>query len=501
MIAIYARVSTEEQAKSGYSLQDQIRECKRKAGTDNVKEYVDEGISGETLERPALRKLRQDLRDRIIDKVICLAPDRLSRNATNANLLLKEILRRGATIEFVNATFENTPMGLFNFHILAAVAELEKATITERMSRGRREKARQGKVIRNYQIYGYDYNQETEQLVINEQEAAVVRMIFDLFTKPNEIAQGMNGIAKHLTAKGIPTKKRAREWHKEVIRQILQNRTYIGEFYQNRWNTEGMLANKFADTDEKFRMTERPREEWIMVPCPAIIDREQFEYAQKLLQESRRRWNGAERHEYLLSGLLRCADCGNTMTGRKSKNWGKYVYEYTDVKNLAGAKNKGCGHKVKCSDLDEAVWNTILNWMKAPAEVAAALDTDEQLGSFEKAELERIDKEIERCKKGQQKLFNLLLSDDGILEDDIREKLQELKTQEYSLLEQKSELEEVLTNYQQNEFSVNLLQEAAEHYLTKSPEELTFAEKKELIRLIVREIRVSKDGTMNIYTF
>ena len=381
------------------------------------------------------------------------------------------------------------------------VAQYEKRLIAERMSRGRRQKARQGKVVKNYNVYGYDYDRDRGQLVINEDEAKVVQMIFDLLTKPTEDIRGINGIAKKLTALGIPTKKGAREWHRMVVRQIIENRAYIGEFYQNRWNTEGMLGNKFADTDEKIRMTERPREEWILVPCPAIIDKEQFEYAQKLLEQSRRRWNGSERHEYLLSGLLRCSDCGNTMTGRKAKNWGKYVYEYTDVKNVAGARHKGCGHKVKCEDLDEAVWSTFLRVMESPEEeVAATLAPDSV--SYEQAELERIEREIERTKNGQKKLFNLLISDDGLLEDDIRQQLSELKSKELSLSERKAELEQALASYKQSEFSINLLREAADEILCeKSPEDLTLSEKKELLRRVIREIRISKEGDMKILTF
>jgi Site-specific recombinases, DNA invertase Pin homologs len=76
MVGIYCRVSTEESAQRGYSIQDQIRECRKKAGTDETIEYIDEGVSGEFLDRPGLSRLREDVRKGLITKVVCLDPDR-----------------------------------------------------------------------------------------------------------------------------------------------------------------------------------------------------------------------------------------------------------------------------------------------------------------------------------------------------------------------------------------------------------------------------------------
>jgi site-specific DNA recombinase len=501
-VAIYARVSTDEQAKHGYSLQEQIRQCRAKAGTDNVLEYIDEGITGEVLDRPALSKLRKDVRDGLITKVICLDPDRLSRNLMNALIITEEIEKR-AELVFINGTYERNPEGKLFYQMRGAIAEFEKAKINERMSRGRREKARQGKVVRDYHIYGYDYDETTGQLVINEREARVVQLIFDLFTKPNNgIAQGINGIAKYLTAQGIPTKRNARVWHRQVVRQVLMNRVYTGEFIQNRWNTEGMLGNKFKAPEDRIKMKPRSKEEWIRIPCPVIIDQEQFAHAQKLLAESQRRWAKKPKNQYLLSGLCRCGECGNTMTGRKAKNWGTYVFQYTDIKNTAGAKHKGCGNKVNCEDLDNQVWATVHTWLTSPDEVAATVTKEQQEQStFEELELERLNKELERVQNGKQRLLNVLADGDDILIDDIKAKLRELKEKEQKLLAQKEELQQVLQLQSQSHIFVNVLQDAVNYYLTLNPDEITFEQKRELISMVVREVRVFKDGTIQILSF
>lgn len=236
MIAIYARVSTEEQAKKGFSLEDQIKECRKKAKTDEVMEYIDRGVSGEILDRHVLTKLRNDVKDALITKVICLDPDRLSRKLINQLIITDEIEKRGVKLVFVNGEYTKTPEGNLFYSMRGAIAEFEKAKINERMSRGRKEKARQGKVMRNFQIYGYDYDKQQGKIIINE-EAKIVRLIFELFTQPNSMVEGINGIAKYLTSKGIPTKRGAKVRHRQVVRQLLMNRVYMGEFYQNRWNT------------------------------------------------------------------------------------------------------------------------------------------------------------------------------------------------------------------------------------------------------------------------
>ncbi|MFI8713654.1 recombinase family protein [Brevibacillus brevis] len=499
MIGIYARVSTEEQAKSGFSLDDQLRECRKKAATSEAAEYVDD-VSGEFLDRPALSRLRRDAKEGLITKIVCLDPDRLSRKLMNQLLITDEFDKRGIELVFVNGEYAKTPEGQLFYSMRGAIAEFEKAKINERMSRGRREKARQGRVLRDFQIYGYSYDSKKEQIVINEAEAAVVRLVFDLFTQPNELVQGINGIAVYLTNKGVPTKRGASVWHRQVVRQMLMNEAYVGRFYQNKWNTEGMLGNQFREADEKVRMKMRPKDEWISLPCPSIIDEVKFEHAQRLLKESRRRWAGRSFNEYLLSGLVRCGSCGNTMSGRKVKNWSHHVFEYTDVKNTAGAKNKGCGRRVRCEQLDNQVWETVRSWLNNPDEIAIAVEEKVET-PFEQVELERLQKELEKTKAGRKRLLKLFASvEEDISEEDIRQGLKELKEKEDKLNQRLNELHEQAKLQIANEYNRNLIQEAADYYLSKAQDELSFEDKKELIRHVVREVRVYEES-VEIYTF
>lgn len=531
LTALYIRVSTEEQAEEGYSIEFQIEQGLIKAGvpkeilTDDfillaiekrsvpeygIKIYIDDGHTGEVIERPELNLLLDDAKAGIIRRVVCYDPDRLSRKLM-VQLMITDLLdRKKVEIYFVNGEYQNTIEGRLFYQMRGAIAEFDKEKINRQLSEGRRKKAKKGKVVKDYFIYGYDFNSETSKFVVNEEEAAIVKLIFDLCTKPFVMyegekikVQGFNGIAIFLNERGIPTKKRKGIWHRQVVRQILKNRAYIGEFYQNKWNTEGMLLNKYRPKEERVQMKERPKDEWIQVPCPAIIEKETFDYVQKILEESRRRWAKESRRQYLLSGIVRCGECGNTMSGRKSRDWGTAVLVYSCAKNTAGAKNKGCGRRVKCQELDAEIWNTIHRWLNQPNEIASAVENNESdvRGTFEESEIKRIEKEIEKAKNARKRLLKLFASNDEILDDeDVRQELREWKEKENRLTKQMNELLQQLERSKQHQFSAHILEEAVNYYLSLNPQELSFEDQRELIRMVVKEVRSYKDH-VEIYTF
>jgi site-specific DNA recombinase len=505
MIGIYARVSTEEQAKKGYSLLDQVRQCKIKAGTDNVKEYIDDGHSGEFLERPGLEQLRRDVKDGIIDTVIVHDPDRWSRNLMNQLIVTDEIEKR-AVIVFVNGEYDKSPEGKLFYQMRGAISEFEKAKINERMTRGRRQKARQGKVLRDFKVYGYSYDLNDEVFKVNEEEARIVKVIFQLFTIPNELVQGANGIAKYLTASGVPTKTGKKVWHRQVVRQILLNEVYIGNFYQNKYDTEGMLGNEHRKEEDKVRIKLRPKEEWILIPTPPIIDEFTFEQAQKLLAESRRRYAKDSLNQYLLSGMLRCGHCENTLTGRYTTNWGKKSFEYTDIKNTAGSKFRGCGLRVKCEEIDQKIWDSLEQKLLARIDVTSEANPDlPEKETIDQLELKRVCKEIDKVKNGREKLIDFLAS--GELDDQgdnaIRAKLREISEKESLLKTKKEEIEERIKKSHELNYSELSMDKAVTYYLERknsANEELTFEDKKQLIRMCIREVRVYKDHS-DIFSF
>lgn len=492
MKAIYARVSTEEQAKHGYSLNGQIASCQAKAGEGPFEIYTDEGVSGELLDRPALRQLREDIRVKTITHVICYDPDRLSRKLMNQLIVTEELDKSGVELVFVNGDYAKTPEGQLFYSMRGAIAEFEKAKITERMGRGRLEKARQGKILKNYQLYGYNYDPVNGQIVPHPEEAVVVQLIFDLFVNPRPGIEGINGIAKYLTQLNIPTKRGAKVWHRQVVRQILGNETYSGTFYQNRWQTEGMFANKYKSIDDKIALKERPEEEWIPVPCPAIIDEETFTKAAQLLAASRRRWSKQSKHAYLLSGMLRCGHCGNTMTGEKTKHWGRENYVYTDRKNYSGAKQKGCGRRISCETVDCAVMGALMTKLDDPD----ALRRFYKEASSDDAAGERkvLNQELSRLRQRRERLLNLY-ADGGLQLADVK---QALKDNDLNQAECRHRLEMLADNEIEGEPADD--EKPLQSIIQDWRYQLTFADQQTLLRTYIKEIIVD-DNELTIQSF
>lgn len=492
MIALYARVSTDDQVK-GYSIGNQIDECSKKAGTKEVLIYKDEGISGEILDRPDLTRLRDDVSTGIITELICYDPDRLSRKLMHQLMLDDEFRKKGVFVKFVNGEYAQTPEGQLFFSMRGAISEFEKEKIKQRTKGGKIKKAKTGKVIGNYHLYGYDWDHEKETYVINEEQAKIIRMIFDYFT----IGKGINGIAKHLTEIGVPTAKGGHVWHRQVVRQMLLNISYTGKHPHNRYDTEGGYVRKQSGLTGNY--TIRPMEEWIFVKIPPIIEEEQFQHAQELLEQSRRRFAKQGKNKYLLSGLVRCKECKNTMSGLEKNWWDKKQKIYSDLKNTAGAKNKGCGNYVKAEELEEAVWKEVLSILNEPEKILQYKESNKERDLFQ-IELSHINKKIEKNKKGQQRLLKLVAMSENIDFSIVADEIDELQRNEKSLQIKYNQIETKLKALGTDN-SEELIKRALQMKLNNPHEHWEFEQKQKAIRTLVKQIYVTKDKEVEIHTF
>jgi site-specific DNA recombinase len=161
---LYARVSTDVQQKEG-TIDSQVLELKRQiaaAGDVLVREYVDDGYSGSLLDRPGLEALRSDVRTPLFDAVYFLDTDRIARDVAYQTIILGELIKHGKQIIIKGRDYVNNPENKFTITVLGAVAELERAKIIERTTRGRLHRLRMGELSSNgHRIYGYDYVRKT----------------------------------------------------------------------------------------------------------------------------------------------------------------------------------------------------------------------------------------------------------------------------------------------------------------------------------------------------
>jgi DNA invertase Pin-like site-specific DNA recombinase len=230
-VAIYTRVSTEDQAKEGFSLgaqKDRLEAYCLAQGWDVAERYVDDGHSGRNTRRPAYQRMIAE-RDRW-DAILVIKMDRIHRNARNFMEMMDELGEWDK--DFVSATESldtSTAMGRFVMDIIQRIAQLESEQIGERVKMGMSQKAKAGPGILGFHPpLGYDISEG--KLVPNEREAPIVREIFERAEGDQtleEIATGLNG-------QGVRTKK-GTAWTPVKVYHVLHNPVYAGFLRWDRY--------------------------------------------------------------------------------------------------------------------------------------------------------------------------------------------------------------------------------------------------------------------------
>jgi site-specific DNA recombinase len=387
--ALYARVSGDDRGTDGRNLAGQLEMCKEYAqqhAWEVVAELAedDRGASGASFELPQLNRVYEMAHAGEFDVLVVREIDRLSRKLAKQLLVEEELKRAGVEIEYVLAEYDDTPEGRLNKHIRATIAEYEREKIRERMTRGRILKAKSGSLLLHGAPAPYGYravdNGDKKELVVYEPEARIVRLIFDWYVHGDDEngPLSMSAIAKRLTEMGVPTctdarpgshlnnKKRGRgKWGYTSVSHILDHEVYIGKWYYGRGRNDC-----------------HPRDEWIEVPVPSIIDHELWEPVRKRKRENKRRASRNRKYNYLLSGRLRCGMCGAPASGSnkewKSKNSQGRI-RYYRCNTAFGGKSKAevglycSAPNFNADQVDAAVWGWMRSFLSVPEELANGL--------------------------------------------------------------------------------------------------------------------------------
>jgi DNA invertase Pin-like site-specific DNA recombinase len=251
-VAIYTRVSTEDQAKEGFSLDAQLEKlrsyCKARDWIIGG-EYIDDGHSGRTTKRPAYSKMLEEM-DKW-DSLLVIKMDRIHRNSKNFMLMMEELKRNEK--EFVSMTESldtSTAMGRFVMDIIQRIAQLESEQIGERVYIGMEQKARTKGGILGFNIpYGYNY--DDKKLTINLEEANNVKKIFNMYLS----GMSMEKISKELNLDNIPTKLN-KTWGAQTVSLILKNPLYCGylhwEDYLNQSDHEPIIDKNIFNEVQKI---------------------------------------------------------------------------------------------------------------------------------------------------------------------------------------------------------------------------------------------------------
>ncbi len=489
--AIYCRVSTDNQEREGTSLQTQLENCLtycRDKGCD-VAYRFSETYSGLSLERPELDKLRELVRTEAIDVVVCYSLDRLTRDPGHGVIITQELEKHSVKLEAVTENVDNTELGKLISYIRGFAAKLEAEKIRERSIRGKRARAREGRIPSGggTTLYGYDYIKVSQEnggrRIINEKEAYWVCQMYSWLV--NE-SLSTYSVMYRLRAMNAPSKS-GNVWNRRSVQAVLTNPSYIGKTY-------------VFTTSGHHKQFTRPQSEWIEIKgaTPAIINPELYEAAQKQLQANRKKTVTTTKYEYLLRGHIRCRQCGRAYASSVSismQSGKRYVkrYYYCTGKLRSYAPIERCSNKGwSANKLEPLVWNELEHYLSNRDLIASELEKQsrdaDHLGVFE-SQLKDIERQLKAIDHEQHQLLQWALK--GFPESQVEAENQRLNKARETLKARKVELEAQLTISQQAVINVPNLEHFIEN-VQKRLHELGFESKR--LALDMLGITVYIDG-------
>ena len=409
--AIYARVSDKSQAEDDKtSLAEQLSDmeayCEDRGLTITAR-YQEVG-RGWSKSRPEFQRMLADAASGRFDTIVCWKSDRLSRGMYPAAALMEVVEAQRIGIEAVMDAIDMKTFGL-----MAAIGKIELDNFRERSSMGKRGTAKQGRIPVNYVPDGYRIAEGRTPEVV-EERAEVIRRIFR-----HSVHDGMGApaIAEALEADGVPTARPGSRWHAAQVNRILRNEAYRGTWWYGKV--------RHTATDAGMRRHGQPRERWIGVPFPPLVDEETWERAQALRRRRLTRSRRNTKTFHLLQHLVRCSECGmlmgpNVVRSQSVRKGGKtYRYELDPPRRYYQCYGMRT-HRLRCREhsviraerLEELVWGEVRRVLERPELIAAglaALEPDEDGGLA--GEIARTERELAGVQAEEDRAIRLFVTD------------------------------------------------------------------------------------------
>ncbi|EPB8193481.1 recombinase family protein [Clostridium perfringens] len=498
LIAIYCRVSTEEQSENGYSIDEQERlleEWCKKMGYVIYKCYSDRGISGKNIkDRPALKELLSDAKAGKFDMVISWKINRVSRKLEDVLKIVNLLEKNNITFKSYSEPFEtDTPAGRMQFQMMALIGEFERGTIAQNVKMGMIAKAKSGNWCGG-RVLGYDLvpNNSPEEekkgknkLEINEKEAEIVRFIFNEYSK----GKGYKAITNKMNKLGYKTKK-GNNFSVGSIRDILTNPVYIGEI---RYNVR-------QNWSEKRRRNINPNPIRVKGKHEAIIDRELWDKVQLILESKKGKPSRIYDGEYPLTGILRCPKCGAGMVISRTTNTladgtKKRIAYYC----CGNWKNKGTSvcnsNTIRVDKANEHVFKKIEELVSNEAMIKAVVKNinKERKDKVKPAKrlLGDIDKELEKLDKRKRKIFEAY-EDDILTKDEFQTRKNELNEKIRILEEEKKPLLNTISEEVSEEIPYEFIKDILMNFSKVLNSSVSREQQKKLLHMIISEITMNE---------
>ena len=498
IIAIYCRVSTDEQAEFGYSIDEQKRLLEEWCKANDYiiyKCYSDRGISGKNIkDRPALKELLSDAKEGKFDMVISWKINRVSRKLEDVLKIVSLLEKNNITFKSYSEPFEtDTPAGRMQFQMMALIGEFERGTIAQNVKMGMIAKAKSGNWCGG-RVLGYDLvpnnlpeeeKKGKNKLEINEKEAEIVRFIFNEYSK----GKGYKAITNQINKLGYKTKK-GNNFSVGSIRDILTNPVYIGEI---RYNVR-------QNWSEKRRRNINPNPIRVKGKHEAIIDRELWDKVQLILESKKGKPSRIYDGEYPLTGILRCPKCGAGMVISRTTNTladgtKKRIAYYC----CGNWKNKGTSvcnsNTIRVDKANEYVFKKIEELVSNEAMIKAVVKNinKERKDKVKPAKrlLGDIDKELEKLDKRKRKIFEAY-EDDILTKEEFQIRKDELNEKIRILEEEKKPLLNTISEDVSEEIPYEFIKDILMNFSKVLNSSVSREQQKKLLHMIISEITMNE---------
>ncbi|MDD5435209.1 MAG: recombinase family protein [Nitrospira sp.] len=501
-VAIYTRVSTEDQAREGYSLEVQeeyLREYAKREKWHIYRMYKDDGISGYTKDRPELKRLLADAKDRKFELILVYKIDRFSRNLMDLLNLVDELSTYEVGFKSATEFFDTTnSAGKMMFQQLGSFAEFERNRIKERVFPGMIKGAKNG----NWQgarfaPYGYHYNKEKKLLEIIPEEAEIVKTIYTMYLTGNTTSE----ITAYLYRRGYRTRTGIR-FHSKLVYDILKNKVYTGKLIWNRRHYSKKEKTQ-GGYGKGYRYLPGQATDVVEVQGrhAPILSEDDFNRTQLRLANNRRPSHSIfNKHEHLLSGIIRCGICGSRYLGstcasnhrtKERKKWYRCrLRQETKGIECNNASIVAASYDNFALDvLGKISTSKIVREKRYADLLKTVLDSTDEII----AQINSVEQSLKENQEKQKKLTSIYLRED-IGQEVYMQSQEPLKIEEDKLKKQKQALDMKLIEKEDSREYNNLLDSVLGNF-PRVKGKLSISEKKALLRLVFRKIIV-KEGVV-----
>lgn len=431
---LYVRVSP-SLAENEDTIESQIQALEERIKNDNnilADKYIDNGWAGDLLARPDLDRLRNDIAQKKFEVLYMFDRSRLARKYWLQEFVLEELEEKGIEVIFLKEPKAENDEDKISQGMKGLFAEYERAKITERTRRGRLFRAKQGLLVGHEAPYGYSYIRpeggKDRWYEINENEAKIVKLIFHLVG--NE-GYSVRKIIKKLYELGIKPRDGKDYWASSTLSRLLRREDYIGQAYYNK--SLNIAPNKPTNNGykrhKKTSRINKPREEWIPISVPSIIDKEIFELTQKQLIKNQELSPRNVKRQYLLRGLLYCETCGSRFAGETTRNV-PYYRSTLRLRVFPLKKECICG-TINAGKIETLTWNEITKLLSNPKLIRQQYERYSKnkvlLATSRIKDGEKMNMEIENVKEAEKRIVDAYSK--GVLTiDQIKPKLDQIKS-------------------------------------------------------------------------